>query len=112
STLSVQVTDAYGEVLPGITVQFVAPTGSGDSRTASAIFSNSSNQIAVLSDASGIAATNNYQANSTAGMYQVSAMVAGISGASFALTNLAGAANHLDITGSSLPLAGAPTTYT
>jgi hypothetical protein len=83
SALQAQVTDASSNPVSGVTVTFTAPS-SGPSAT----FSESSSTMAVT-NSSGIARSPIPVANSTAGAYTVSASAAGLTSASFSLTNTA-----------------------
>ena len=84
SPLLATVLDANGNPVSGVTVTFTAPGGGG----ASATFAGGSNIATAVTNASGVAASPAFTANSTAGTYSVSASVPGTSSpASFALTN-------------------------
>jgi hypothetical protein len=76
------VKDSGGNPVSGATVTFTAP-GSG----ASAAFSSGSSATA-LTDATGVATAPILTANGTTGSYTVTASTSGLSGASFALTNV------------------------
>ncbi len=90
ASLSVTVTDAYGNPVPGVQVSFVAP-----SSTATAALSSATATTAGDGTAS-VTAT----AGTVAGDYQVAATVAGApTPAAFALTNLVGAPGSLAVTG-------------
>ncbi|HKU58678.1 MAG TPA: hypothetical protein VJP39_03650 [Gaiellaceae bacterium] len=81
--LAVTVTDAYGNVVPGARVTFVAP-----SRGASGRFLRThSRRITVKTDANGVAVTPTFTANRKTGGYAVTATAGGKS-AAFALMNL------------------------
>ena len=100
SVLQVDVEDAYGAALSGVTVTFAAP-GSG----ASATFGSA----LAVTDASGVAFTT-ATANTVAGSYMVTATVNGVS-TSFSLTNNPGAANSITVTsggGQALPRSTRP----
>jgi outer membrane protein OmpA-like peptidoglycan-associated protein len=87
SSLVVVVVDAFGNPVPGATVTFAAP-GSGASATLTpAAVTNAAGQTQVTPTA-----------NSTAGVYNVTASVAGVmTSVTFALTNTAGAAASLAV---------------
>jgi streptogramin lyase len=81
--LVVTVTDAYGNVVPGVTVSFTAP-GTGPGGT----FSNGLQTITATTDANG-QASEAFTANLAAGGYSVTASAAGVlTPASFSLTNV------------------------
>ncbi|NER45195.1 MAG: hemagglutination protein [Symploca sp. SIO1A3] len=89
NSLQVQVTDEFGNVVPGVTVNLTTPsTGAGVSL----------GNISSITDASGIA-TATVTANTIAGNYQVEANVTGATGINFELTNNPGAAAALSIFG-------------
>ena len=109
SPLVAKVTDAYGNPLSGVTVTFAAP-GSGASGT----FAGSVNTAAT--NASGIATSPTFTANTTAGSYNVSASASGTGSVNFAESNTAGAAVHLvfatqPASGQKIT-AGSPTAFT
>jgi adhesin/invasin len=82
------VHDAYGNLVPGASVTFTAPTSG-----AGVTFGGAA---AVTTDANGIATSPAITANSQTGSFQVTATTAGASSpATFTLTNVAGAANKL-----------------
>jgi hypothetical protein len=85
--LSVEVMDAKGDPVSGVTVTFDAPTTG-----ASAIFAGGVNTA--VTDSGGIATSAKVSANNVAGFYAVSATAAGLAvpadDVQFALTNLAG----------------------
>jgi len=85
--LQIQVTDEFGNVVPGVTVT-LSPPGTG----ASASFGS----LSVTTDASGIATTT-ATANTVAGTYQLGANVTGLNTVNFNLTNNPGAAAILNI---------------
>lgn len=90
--MAVVVKDASNNPLPGASVTFTAP-GSGASGT----FGGSAT---VTTNASGIATAPAFTANATAGGYTVVASVVGLgSTASFSLTNQAGPASNITVTG-------------
>lgn len=89
SAFSALVTDQFGNVIPGTTVTFAAPT-SGASGTFGAASSTTA-----LTNSLGVATTATaFKASTKAGSYNVTASVAvaGATSASFAMTNLPGAA--------------------
>jgi len=109
SPLVAKVTDAYGNPLSGVTVTFAAP-GSGASGT----FAGSVNTAAT--NASGLATSRAFTANTTAGTYNVSASASGTGSVNFAESNTAGAAVHLvfatqPASGQKIT-AGSPTAFT
>ncbi len=79
--LAVVVRDAYGNAVPGVSVSFTAPGGG-----ASATLSSAS----ATSNAAGTASVT-ASANTLAGSYAVTAMVAGLPGVTFSLGNTPGA---------------------
>src|SRR5205085_895332 len=87
TALTVLVTDGSGTPLSGRTVTFTVP-GSGASATLSATtaITNAAGQVSVT-----------VTANTTAGNYNVTASVSGTSPATFALTNVAGAASTVTL---------------
>ncbi|NER45169.1 MAG: DUF4347 domain-containing protein [Symploca sp. SIO1A3] len=87
NNLQVQVTDEFGNVIPGIIVNFASP-GTGAS--------TSFGSISLTTNDEGIATTI-ATANTIAGGYQVGANVTGVTGINFDLTNNPGAANALII---------------
>ncbi len=94
SPLVVAVTSAGGNAVAGVQVTFAVPA-SGSSATVSA--------TTVFTDASGKASVT-AKANTVAGSYAVTATVAGVAtGASFALTNAAGAVASVTAEASSTP---------
>jgi hypothetical protein len=106
--LSVTVTDAAGNPVPGVSVTFIAPASG-----ASGTFSNGMNTIAVTTDSSGIATAGTFTANPTMGPYTVTAAAAGQS-ADFSLTNIAGPgpATHFAVSAPTMATAGTPVSYT
>jgi hypothetical protein len=92
--LVVKDADQYGNLLSGVTVT-LTPPASGASGT----FTTSSTAI---TNASGVATSNTYTANTTAGgPYNVVASATGAASASFPETNVAGAAHTLTATSGS-----------
>ncbi len=88
--LAIHLTDSFGNPVSGATVTFTAPTSG-----AGGIFTGGVTTIAATTDSSGNA-SETFTANSRSGTYTISAAVSGVSpSASFTLTNLAGAANHI-----------------
>ncbi len=81
SALQARVTDGSANPLAGISVTFTAPASG-----ASATF-NGSNSVIAVTNASGVATSLVPVANSTAGSYNVTAAVSGLSPANFSLTN-------------------------
>jgi hypothetical protein len=81
--LSAAVQDAYGNPVPGVTVNFSAPATSP-----TGTFANGTSTVAVQTDANGVARAPAFTAG-VAGGYTVTAAAAGVSApAAFALTNL------------------------
>ncbi|NET59754.1 MAG: DUF4347 domain-containing protein [Symploca sp. SIO2E6] len=79
NSLQVQVTDEFGNAVPGVTVTFILPnTGAGASL----------GSISLTTDASGLASTTAI-ANSIVGSYQLGASIIGITEVNFNLTNTA-----------------------
>jgi hypothetical protein len=92
--LVVQVTDAYGNLVPGASVTFTAPSSG-----ASGTFSSSTGTISVLTGSNGQASSGTFTANTVAGgPYNVSAATSGPSPVSFALTNTPAPASKLVFT--------------
>jgi adhesin/invasin len=91
SPLVAKATDTYGNPVSGVTVTFTAPT-SGPSGT----FAGSVNTA--VTNASGVATSATFTANTTAGTYTVTAAATGTNTASFTETNTAGAATKLAFT--------------
>ncbi|HEY4183698.1 MAG TPA: Ig-like domain-containing protein [Polyangia bacterium] len=89
--LSATVTDSHGNPVSGVTVTFTAP-GSGASATLGSPTAST--------NSSGVASTT-VTANATSGSYVVTASAPGASSVSFLLTNRAGAAATLTISGGS-----------
>jgi hypothetical protein len=106
--LSVTLTDLVGNPIPGVNVVFTAP-----STGASGTFSNSSNTIAVATNASGVASAGVFRANSiVGGPYSVTATVTGLTPATFSLTNNPGAATHFSVVAPGATSQGSPLTFT
>jgi hypothetical protein len=87
NALTVQIKDASGNAVKGVSVTFTAPASG-----ASAVFSNSTNTITVTTDSSGNASSGALSANGTVGTnYTVTAAATGGSSpsADFTLTNQA-----------------------
>ena len=96
--LTVQVEDADGNPVAGVSVTFTAPASG-----ASAVFSTTTNTITVTTDSSGDASTGSFSANATPGMnYTVTATATGGTSPStnFTLTNqsVAPTANDQSVT--------------
>ena len=103
--LQVTVTDTGNNPVSGVTVTFTAP-GSGASGT----FAGGVNTA--TTNASGVATSAVFTANSVAGSYTVSATVSGVaSPANFSLTNLAGAAASIAATAGTPQSATVGTAY-
>ena len=91
--LQVTVTDSGNNPVNGVTVTFTAPGSGGASGT----FAGGVNTA--VTNASGVATSAVFTANSTAGSYNVAATVSGVaSPANFSLTNLTGAAASITAT--------------
>ena len=88
------VTDTYGNPVSGVTVAFAAPA-SGASET----FTGSVNTA--LTNASGLATSATFTANTTAGTYNVSASATGTGSVSFSETNTAAAAHTIAVSSGS-----------
>ena len=90
--LQATVKDSFGNGVSGLTVTFTAP-GSGAGGT----FAGGVNTA--TTNASGVATAGVFTANTTAGVYTVTASVSGVASvANYSLTNLAGAANSVAAT--------------
>jgi hypothetical protein len=102
--LQVLVTDAHGAPVRGITVVFELPgPGAGGTFAGSA---------AVVTNAAGLATAPPLSANTSAGVFAVTAWVAGVaSPAKFTLTNTAGAAVSIDVHSGSGQSAAVGKTY-
>ncbi len=99
--LAVTVKDAGNNPVSGVSVTFTA-LASGASGT----FSNSTNTIAVTTNAFGVASAP-FTASSTAGgPYAVTAAATGLTTVNFSLTNTAGTASHFAVTAPSSATAG------
>src|SRR5262249_2952599 len=82
--LVVEVRNAAGALVQGVSVVFTAPAAG-----ASSVFSTTTNTITVSTNASGQASTGTFAANGTAGgPYNVTATASGGASTSFSLTNL------------------------
>jgi uncharacterized delta-60 repeat protein len=94
TALQAKVTDAKGHPVVGISVTFTAPaSGAGGT------FSNGSASITVTTNSQGVASVA-FTANTIAGSYSVKAAAAGLTTqVSFNLTNTAGAAAAIAVTG-------------
>jgi hypothetical protein len=79
--IGVTVKDALGNPVPGVNVIFIAPSSG-----ASGKFSNGSNTMAIVTNASGVASST-FTANNIAGKYTVRAQAAGLTNVTFSLTN-------------------------
>jgi len=90
--LQVTVTDSGNNPVNGVTVTFTAPGGGASGTFAGGVNTATTN-------ASGVATSAVFTANSTAGSYNVTATVSGVaSPANFSLTNLTGAAASITAT--------------
>jgi hypothetical protein len=107
--LSAKVSDGFGNVVPGATVVFSAPSPSSG---ACGTFAGGSRSASVATGSTGIATAPVFTANAVAGQYSVSATIAGLTAATFALTNtaLSGASITLAVAGSAV--AGKPLSVT
>ena len=93
SPLQATVTDSFGNPISGATVTFTAPTSG-----ASGTFAGGTKTA--MTNASGVATSKTFTANSTAGNYMVTAAVSGLTEtASFALTNAVGKPATIAATG-------------
>jgi hypothetical protein len=81
--LQASVEDAFGNLVPGASVTFTAPT-SGASLT---FASSGTNTETVVTDGGGIATTSALTANGTSGTYDISAMAGAVGPGLFTLTN-------------------------
>jgi hypothetical protein len=96
--LQVKLLDASGKPLQGATVTFTlgfatngGGAGAGGSASAGASFVDGSSQATETTDASGVATSPRFSANTTAGRFAATATTTGTSGVvSFSLDNLAG----------------------
>ncbi len=93
TALAVDVRDASGALVQGVTVTFTAPAGG-----ASGTFGGNTS-VMVVTDASGRATAPTFTADTKAGAYMVMAQAAGGStpSARFSLTNIPGAAGHFQV---------------
>ncbi len=100
------VKDANNNVVSGASVTFSAPTSG-----ASGTFAEGGATVTVTTNTSGVATSPVFTANATAGSYNVTAKVTGVtSSASFALTNTAGPPGNITATsggGQSITVGGA-----
>jgi hypothetical protein len=90
TALAVQITDANRNPIRDLAVVFTAPASG-----ASGTFAGGSTMATVSTNASGIATAPSFTASGAVGAYLVTAAATGVRPASFALTNLAGPADHL-----------------
>lgn len=90
NALVATVTDISGNPVPGESVTFTAPASG-----ASGTFSGGGGSETVTTDASGVATSSSFVANSTIGDYAVTATSGSLSSVTFALTNELGAAATL-----------------
>jgi hypothetical protein len=88
-TLQVVAKDTYGNVVPGVSVVFAAPSSGASGR-----FATSST---VTTNASGVAASPVFTANAVIGVYTVTAAATGLPTQNFSLTNSIGTASNLAI---------------
>jgi hypothetical protein len=96
--LVARVTDSYGDPLSGVKVTFSTPTSGASGTFASCSGGNpASTECVVTTNASGVATSSTFTANTTAGgPYTVTARVPGVSSAAnFSLTNTPAAATKL-----------------
>jgi len=93
SALSAMVTDAYGNLLSGISVTFTAP-GNGAGGTF-LVGGNSVASAVVSTGGNGVATAPSFTADTSAGGFLVGAAAAGTAAADFSLTNLAASAAHI-----------------
>jgi hypothetical protein len=105
SPLVALVTDTYGNPVSGATVTFTAP-GTGASGT----FAGSVNTA--VTNASGLATSKTFTANTTAGSYNVGASATGTGSVNFAETNAAAAANNIAVSSGAGQSAAVGTAFT
>jgi len=92
SQLQATVKDSSNNPVSGVTVTFAAPGGGASGTLAGGV-------TTAVTNASGVATSAVFTANTTAGAYTVTASVSGVSTpANFSLTNLAGAASSITAT--------------
>jgi hypothetical protein len=84
AALAAKVSDAFGNVVPGASVKFSAPSSG-----AGGTFAGGSSSASVTTGSTGIATAPAFTANGTAGGYSVSAGMQGLTSTTFALTNAA-----------------------
>ena len=85
TALQVQVKDNFGNLVPGTTVTFQAPsTGPGGT------FASGASSITAQSDEKGLATSSAFTANSTAGSYSVTASAPNAGIQNFSLSNMSG----------------------
>jgi len=89
TALAAKVSDAFGNLVPGTTVIFSAPSSSTPSSGAGGTFAGGGSSASVTTGGTGIATAPAFTANGTAGAYSVSAGVQGLTSVTFALTNAA-----------------------
>jgi protocatechuate 3,4-dioxygenase beta subunit len=105
--LQVKVLDAGGKPLQGASITFTLGSGTGSGgaggsggASAGASFLDGSSQTTAVTDASGIATSPSFTANSTPGRFAATATMAGSNdAASFALDNLAGKGPSVAVVG-------------
>jgi hypothetical protein len=99
--LVAQVTDSFGNLVPGASVTFAAPTSGASATFASTgcTANSPTTTCSATTDASGRATSSTFTANTTSGGYTVAASVGGVTpSASFSETNNPGAAFQLGFT--------------
>ena len=89
TALAVKIADANGNPIRDVSVAFAAPTSG-----ASGTFAGGGATATAKTDTGGIAIAPAFTASGVVGAYTVTASITGVRPASFALTNLAGPANH------------------
>ncbi len=106
SPLTIQVTDRYGNGVPGVTVTFSVPATGASATTVSGGFT-------AVTNVTGYASTKTLTANASAGSYNVTATASGATRGNFALTNTPQAATHFSLSGVPLSAtAGTPFSIT
>jgi trimeric autotransporter adhesin len=88
--LVARVADAFGNVVSGASVTFTAPAAG-----ASGTFPGGGRTVTIVTDASGLATSPTFTANTVAGAYAVTAAATGTNSISFGLTNTPGPATKL-----------------
>jgi hypothetical protein len=97
TALEVNVVDAHGNAVPGVSVTFTAPSGASGSFATCAGGNPQQYECVVMTDASGNATASVFTANDTAGPVTVTASATGVTSRDFALTNEPGSAATMAI---------------